>query len=897
MPRLRVLMKNLFRRGAFEDQMTDEVKFHIESRAADLIRSGMRPDEAARRARLEFGGAEGWKERMREAGGLGWIDAARTDLRYAFRTLRKNPVFASVAILSLALGIGANTAVFHLVNVVRLRALPVANPAQLATVRVKDSHGGMGVNSHPADMTYPLFEQVRERQQALDGLFAWGHGGAAIGDGAEMRPVRLLWVSGDTFRTLGIAAERGRLFTPDDDRRGCARATAVLSHSLWQSQFGGREDIIGKPLTIFMLQADVIGVTPASFFGLEVGRAFDIALPLCASGPSLDARNVWWLSVFGRLKPGWTIDRASAHLEAISPGLFEATLPTGYAPSSVDKYKTLRLEALPGANGISALRQAYDTSLWLLLAMTGAVLLVACANLANLTLARANARAREFAVRLALGASRGRLTRQLLSESLVLSALGTLFGLALAQTLSGLIVDFLRTSNDPIPLDLNMDGRVFAFAAALGIVTCVLFGLTAARRSAFTNPGVALKSDTRSGGAGRERFVFQRVLVTLQIAASLVLIVGAMLLAQTFRNLVTLDPGFHTEGVLTAFVNFARLGLPPERRQPFMQQFLDRLEALPEVESAATTTNIPLFGSSWTMGVRILGAPVERRGSSKITFTSPGYFRTMRIPLLRGREFTIKDDKASGGVAIVNQTFIQQFLNGMDPIGQVFQTGQEPGYPVASYEIVGVVADTKYSRLREDIRPIAFVPAAQAPSPRDGAAIVIRAAGATAVVPEAVRRLVADVDSRAALGGISVYDTQIRETLVQERLMAALSGFFGPLAMVIAAIGLYGLVSYIVSTRYHELGVRVALGATRASVLGLVLRQSITLVGCGLLIGVPAALLATRWMTSLVFDVSPRDLRTIAAAVVTLAAVAIGAAFIPARRAASVDPIVALRVE
>jgi predicted permease len=889
-------MSNLFGRRAFEHQITDEVRFHIESRAADLVRSGIRPADAARRARLEFGAPERWKEEMREARGLGWIDAARVDLRYALRTLRKNPAFAFVAILSLALGIGANTAIFHVLNVVRLRALPIPDPGRVASVRAKDSHGGMGVNSFPADMTYPLFEQLRDRQQALDGLFAWGHGGAAIGDGANLRPVRLLWVSGEAFRTLGIAAERGRLLTPDDDRRGCAApASAVLSHSLWQSQFGGRDDIIGKRVTIFMLQAVVVGVAPASFFGLEVGRAFDIAVPLCARGPSLDARNVWWLSVVGRLKPGWTVDRASAHLDTLSPGIFEATVPMGYAAASVEKYRTLRLEALPGANGLSALRQQYDASLWLLLAMTGSVLLVACANLANLTLARANVRAREFAVRLALGASRGRLARQLLCESLLLSSIGALGGLGLARTLARVIVDFLRTSNDPIPLDLTMDWRVFVFAAALGVVTCALFGLAAARRSAYTNPGAALKTDARAG-AGRERFSFQRVLVTLQIAASLVLVVGAMQLVQTFRNLVTLDPGFRTEEVLTAFVNVARLGLPRERRERFKQELLDRLDALSEVEAAATTTNIPLFGSSWTMGVRLVGAPDERR-SSKITFISPGYFRTMRIPLLRGREFTVKDDKASAGVAIVNQTFIQQFLNGVNPIGQAFQTGQEPGYPAATYEIVGIVADTKYSRLREEIRPIAFIPAAQHPSPQDGVAIIIRASGPASAVPPAVRRLLANLDSRIALAGISDYETQIRETLVQERLMAALSGFFGQLAMIIAAIGLYGLVSYIVSTRQHELGLRVALGATRANVLGLVLRQSLMLVACGLVIGVPAALLLTRWMTSLVFGLSPRDVPTIAMAVTMLAVVALGAALIPARRAASVDPMVALRVE
>src|SRR5262249_51263441 len=310
----------------------------------------------------------------------------------------------------------------------------------------------------------------------------------------------------------------------------------------------------------------------------------------------------------------------------------------------------------PAANGISALRTAYDASLWLLLAMTGSVLLVACANLANLTLARANVRAREFAGRLALGGPRRRLAPPLLSASFLLPARGAPAGLALGHVLAAAIVDFLRTASDPIALDLTMDWRVFGFAALLGMVTCVLFGLAAARRSAYADPGAALKADTRAGG-GRERFWFQRVLVPVQIAASLVLVVRAMLLVQTFRNLVTIDPRFRTEGVVTACVSFARLGLAAERREPFKQELLDRLQALPEIDSAATTTNIPLFGSSWTMGVRAADAPAERRASSKITFISPGYFRTMRIPLLRGREFTIEDDKASAGVAIVNQTF------------------------------------------------------------------------------------------------------------------------------------------------------------------------------------------------------------------------------------------------
>ena len=553
-----------------------------------------------------------------------------------------------------------------------------------------------------------MWEQIRDHQEALAGVLAWGGDNYRLGRGTEARDVRGLLVSGRFFTVLGVPPLRGRLLGPEDDRRGCGPSGVVISYGLWQREFGGRDSAIGSKLVVLDQPFEVIGVTPPEFFGLEVGRSFDVAMPICTQAlwsNTLERRDVWWLTVMGRLKPGETVGRASAQMNAISAGLFAATEPSGYAAASVKRYLNFRLEALRAGTGVSRLREEYDRSLWLLLGITGLVLLIACANLANLMLARASAREREIAVRLALGASPGRLVRQLLAESLLLAAAGAALGVFLASELSAAMVWALATGGDALHLDLRVDWRVLGFTAAVAAATCAVFGLAPALRSSRAEPGAAMKTGGRGLTAGRERFSFQRLLVVSQIAVSLVLLVGALLFVRSLRNLVTFDPGFREKDILIAYVSFYRLHVPEARRELFQRDLLERVRAIPLVESAATTTNVPLSGSSWTLGVRRTTARGEQTGSSKFTWVSPGYLRTMDVALLAGRDFDGRDTATARRVAVVNQTFVRRFLGGANPIGAVLRTVAEPNYPEAEYEIVGVVQDTKYAGLREPRRP------------------------------------------------------------------------------------------------------------------------------------------------------------------------------------------------
>jgi predicted permease len=420
-------LRSLFRRDRVEIELDEEIRDHVERQITEHIARGATPEEARYAALRAIGGVEQRKEECRDRRRVSVIEQTIQDLRYAARTLRTNPGFTAVALLSLALGIGANTAIFQLLDAVRLRSLPVPNPQELAEVQVPGS-AGLGIGAgHNAEVTNPLWEEIRRNQRAFAGIFAWGDDQFPLGKGTEMRRVRGLWVSGELFSVLGVTPARGRLFRHDDDRRGCQPAGIVISYAFWQRAFGGQDSAIGRTVMMMNQPFEVIGVTPSTFFGLEVGKSFDVALPICARalwGDTLDRREIWWLRVMGRVKPDWTLTQASEHMAAISPGLFEATAPTGYAEPIIEKYRKLRLQAVPASTGVSALRTTYDTALWLLLGMTGLILLIACANLGNLMLARATAREREFAVRLALGASRGRLVRQVLSESLLLATIG-----------------------------------------------------------------------------------------------------------------------------------------------------------------------------------------------------------------------------------------------------------------------------------------------------------------------------------------------------------------------------------------------------------------------------------------------------------------------------------------
>jgi predicted permease len=607
---------------------------------------------------------------------------------------------------------------------------------------------------------------------------------------------------------------------------------------------------------------------------------------------SLQRRDYWWLNVMGRLKPGWTVDRALSYLGSMSPGIFEATVPTGYKASTLEEYRRFQLAAFPAGNGVSWLRRMYHQSLLLLLGMTGLVLLIACANLANLMLARSSTRELEIAVRLALGASRTRLIRQLLSESILLAAAGAALGIAVSAVLSRVIVRFQSTDYDQVKLDLSTDWRVIAFTAAVAVATCVVFGLAPAWRSSRIEAGAAMKAGGRGMTAGRERFSFQRILVVTQIAISLVLLVGAALFVRSFQNLANLDPGFRKNGIVIAFMNLKRLNLAGDRYAPLKQELLEELKTIPEVEAAATTSHVPLDGSSWTLGVHVEGI----EGSSKFTWASPNYFQTMQIPLIAGRDFNSRDTATSQPVAIVNETFVRKYFAGADPIGKTIRTSAEPNYPETNYIIVGVTKDTKYMDLREPIPPASFAPALQHPNPGPFQSFLIRSPASPAAVMSSVRTRIGS--AHPAIGiGFTVFEKQIQDSLRRERLMAALSGFFGVVAALLAMVGLYGVISYMVVKRRHEIGIRMALGARRYQVVRLVMREAglATVIGVG--IGLLVSLAATRSAATLLFGLTPNDPCTMAAAAVLLAGIAGMATWLPAVHASRVDPMSALRDE
>src|SRR6266849_3317676 len=696
----------------------------------------------------------------RKARGAASAEFMMQDLRFAWRALRKSWGFAATAILTLALGIGANTAIFQLLDAVRLRHLPVADPARLAAVRVKNGTRGFGFTTGDNEtmLSYPMWEQIRLHQQSFSGVFAWAQtGSVSLGEGAQERRARGLWVSGEIFSVLGLPPLRGRVFTEKDDQPNCGLPGVVISYPLWQSEFGGQDSAIGSRLMVEGRPTEVIGVTPRSFFGLEVGKTFDFAVPFCSlttyfpAADTMTRSDLFWLRVEGRLKPGGTLEQASSQLGAMSPGFIEATLPSGFSSTSLNVYKNFRLAAYPGGNGISWLRQNYDTSLWLLLGTTGLVLLIACANLANLMLARASTREREMAVRLALGASRWRLIRQLLSEGFVLAGLGAVLGIALAEIFSRSLVRFLSTETDIIQLNISLDWRVLLFTGAVAILTCAFFALVPAFRSSRAEPGVVLKGGSRGTMAGPERFSFQRLLVVSQIAVSVVLLVGALLFVRSFRNLATLDPGFREKGILITYADFRRLDLPPQRYVPFIHDLLAAVKTVPQVESSATSTQVPLNGGSWNLGVHVNGA--------------------------------------------------------------------EGAYPETEYEIVGVVKDTKYSDLREPTPPVAFAPADQFPDVGPWALLFTRFSSTPSAAIAGVKEKISRI-SPATKMEFHVFQTDIQNGLDRERLMAVLSGFFGALAALLAMIGLYGVISYIVATRKNEIGIRMALGADRRDVIG-----------------------------------------------------------------------------
>jgi predicted permease len=883
-------LRRIFVRRRMYRELSEEVRAHLDEKIEELVACGMSGKEAESAARREFGNVTLMEEDGRSAWKWVTVENSFADARYAWRAVRNSPGFAATAILTLALGIGANTAIFMLLDAIRLRSLPVKDPQELAEVRITEAgHRGMGWNQQYGELTRPLWEEIRDHQKSFAGIFAWSIQQRYVGRGSEMRHFYELGVSGDFFRVLGVEPFRGRLLQPEDEGP-CPMTSGVASYAYWQSELGGRTLSPPIQMVVDNQLVQIVGVTPPSFTGMVVGQHFDIAIPYCQPKEGL-RRDVFEVSVMGRLQAGTTLRRASEEMQTLSAGIFEATVPPGHEGQWTAAYKQFRLAAYPAATGVSALRD-YDRSLYILLGIAGLVLLIACTNLANLMLARASARQREMAVRLALGAGRGRLLRQLLTEGLLLAGIGAVAGVALAQWLSrGLVLAF-TTGGTPPNLRLVMDWRVLLFAVSAAALTCVVFGSVPALRATRTDPIDAMKAGGRATTGGRERFSLQRLLVVSQIAVSLVLLVGALLFVQSFRNLMTFDPGMREAGITEAFFGYWQSSMPKERWAEFQRQLLEEVRAVPGVLSAASTTNVPLLGSSWELGIHV-GA---QDGNTKFTQVSPEYFATMGIPIIRGRGFTKEDTASSPRVVVVNETFLRRYVLGGNAIGQTVRTVGEPGWPETVYEIVGVIPDTRYSDLRSETPPMAFGALNQLREQGPWTALVIHSDLSSAAISLAVKRALAEKhpDVVTEFGD---FQREIRDGLVEERMMATLSGFFGFLAVLLAVLGLYGVISYIVAMRRNEIGLRMALGASRNGVVAMILRQTTVLLGLGIAAGVIFGLVATRGASSLLFGLRPNDPLTFVAASALLIVVAMAASFWPAQRASRVDPMVALRYE
>lgn len=832
------------------------------------------------------------------------VDGLGSDLRHAVRLLRLNPGFASIALLSLALGIGANAAIFQLLDAVLLRMLPVQDPQTLIEVRVQSPKGGRSgsfINGH-AQFTTNQWDALRERQQVFSSLFAWAPATFNLSPGGEVRNGTGLWVSGTYFAALGIQPALGRLISDSDDRRGCGVPGAVISYGFWQHEYHGDRSVIGRTITLDTKPVQIIGVTAAGFYGLMVGSSFDVALPLCGiaavtgEGNPLERDYVWWLSAMGRLKTGVSQTQALAQLNALAPALFHDTLPTTFKGQRAEQYLSFRLKLLPAGTGVSNLREDYSSPLWLLLGIAGLVLLIACANLANLMLARATAREKEFAVRLAMGASRWVIARQLLAESLILAVLGAGLGLVVAQWLSRFLVSFLTTADNGLFIDLQPDWRLLAFATGVALLTCVLFGLAPAIHATRIAPQAAMKAGARGVAGVHERFGFRRALVAAQIAMSLVLLVGALLLTRTLRNVMTVQAGFRETGILVADLDFSNLHVPLANRLVYKQQLLDRVRALPGVESAAEAVIVPVGGNGINDDVWMSGTERTKSKTSLFNYISPDFFTTLGTPLLTGRDFNHNDTVAAPRVAIVNQEFARALIGGANPVGRNFRREATSLEPELDFQIVGMVENTKYISLRDDPQPIIYLPVTQQPQQGEDLQVVMHSNLPYSNLTASIRSLASDISPRVALT-FQNFQTMLRDSLLQERLMATLSGFFGALAVVLATVGLYGVISYMVVRRTNEIGIRMALGANRSGILSMILREAGWVLGIGVGVGIVLSLAGARAAKSLLYGLTPYDPLTLVAAIALIAVIAIAASSLPAQRASKLNPMVALREE
>ena len=884
-------LRGLFSRSRVEQELDEELQTFLDMAIERHTAAGLGRDEAVRAARIEVGRFAAVREQVRDAGWESVVDTVCEDIRISVRMLRRSPVVTLVATLSLALGTGATTALFALYDSLLLRQLPVREPERL--VFLSDNR------EHPA-WSNPLWEEIRRRPQLFEDAaacdlfltpFSVTHEGKTHG-------VNGLWASGRFFDVMGVPAVLGRSFRESDDRRGGGPdgPVAVVSHAFWQQRLGGAADVVGRQLSIERVPFTIVGVTPPEFFGLHVGRAFDVAIPIgtepliLGPGTMLDERQISWLHILFRLKSGQTREAAESLLRGVEPQIREATRPAGGGDPSSRSNGPLALRTI--ATGESLARASYQKPLTLVLGVAVLVLIIACANIANLLLARAAARQREIGVRRALGASSARLVRLCLVESLLLAGLGAVLGLVVAAWGSRLVVSQLSSASSTFFLWMPLDWRRLGFMAAVAVASAILFGMAPAWLALRVRPAVVLGANGRALAAGGRQRLGQ-ALVVGQVALSLALVVVAILLVRTFAMLATRDVGFDRDRVLVATADAQRSGASRDQQMAAVGRIREVVAAVPGVAAVTASWQTPATGMLWNEQLARADYPslAEPERRVLVNYVSPGWFATYGTPLLAGRDFADRDCTPEPAAVIVNEAFARRYLGGRSAVGRTIRIvrGADP----IPLEIVGLARDSVYDSPRDSMPPSMYLPFGFVPL--FGISISARAEnGSPAQLANDVEAAIRRVDPQLAVT-VRPLDAQIGATLVRERLVAILSGFFGGLALLLVALGLYGVTAFAVGRRRAEIGIRLALGAAPGGVVRLVLRDVAVLVGVGIAIGGVAGLLAARLTETLLFGLKPYDPLSFALAALVLAAVGLLATWLPARRAARIDPAVVLR--
>ena len=888
------------RRGDFERQMQDEMRTHLELYQADLRRRGIPEEEARRRAFIEFGSVEARKEECRQAVGLRLFDELRSDIGYAVRLLRRSPAFTVVAVMSLALGIGANTAIFSLIDTVLVKTLPVHDPGQLFFV---DNSGGKsgGGNAPP----YPCFERLRDHNRFLAGIAAFNQRQFKVTiDGVPER-VRGQYASGSYFDVLGVRAIHGRLLTPADDvepgRGGPNGPVAVISDAFWTRRFDRDRSVLGKSIQVGTDWVTIVGVTAPGFFGLQAGSPLDLTVPMMLA-EGLKSRQSWWLSVIARLAPGATVEQARTDLDALwDVYMTEEGMPRG----SRNREYFSGIALVPAAKGANNLRRDYSEPLLIVMGIVGVVLLIGCANVANLLLARAAARQTEIAVRLAIGASRMRLIRQLLTEGIVLVSLGAATGVLFAQWGASFLVAVLAGPTQRIVLEPHFDFRLLAFTASVSIATALLFSLAPALRATHVDaakPGSVDRSTARNRLGG--------TLVVVQVTLSVLLLCGAALFVRTLLNLKRVEFGFNPGSTLTMQVEATVPGRTVPRKTAaeyradharlgaMWSGFMDRLHQVPGVFSAAVAGGMsPLSGEIRGIKIAIDGpiAGSEKNLGIRINQVTERYFETTGIRLVAGRTFTAHDRSGSLRVAILNETAARTYFGTESPLGRkVSFPGQRVPDPS---EIVGIVADAHYQDLRTPDSRMIYVPLEQAIDPITSTNLFVRGDGDVMRLLPSIRSSVAETVPGGFVSSVATMEQRVEMSLVRERMLALLATFFSALALLLACIGLYGVMSYRVARRTREIGIRIAIGARQQSVVWMMVRETLMLVTIGAVLGTLASIGVSRFIAAQLFGVTPRDPAAIAVALSVLACVTLLAGYVPARHASRIDPVAALRAD